>query len=282
MFASKKDDKKNRYRRRVSPPRAPSFTVHARTAERRHDMMHKTGAVVLLVAALGGLVWMLSAGVDQVKQWLFVRNERFVIRQLEISSNGKLTAEHIREFGGLTEGRNLFDYDIADIRGKLQDGPLIKHAEVERHLPDTLVVRISERIPLARIAQGQAGFFFSIDQDGHVLGLAGKQMSSMPLVKGFSDRGVSPGTVLRDGGALDALNVINLCNAPAISQLVNIQTIDVSHPDYLELLLDGSIKVLLPRNAPRSKLEDLVIFLRESGGRVTFIDLTMDRNIPAT
>jgi len=282
MFSFKKDDRSNVYKRPRQGTRSPVYLLHAKTSEKRNETMHKVGAVVLLVAAVGGLIWVAVAGSAQIKQWLFARNDRFLIKNMDVTTSGRLSKEHITEFGGITEGRNLFDIDINSIRKKIEEGPLVESAEVQRRLPETLVIRVNERTPLARIAHGQAGFYFTVDRNGHVLGLASSKLAAMPVVKGFRDRGISPGSVLRDGGAIDALNVINMCDDNPISQVIHITSIDVSHPDYLELSLEGNIKVLLPRNPPRSKLEDLVIYLREAGGRISFIDLTLDRNVPAT
>lgn len=282
LFSWKKKEDRNRYNRKKTLPRSPVYTMHARTANQRSDSMHKTGAVFLLIAAIAGLGWVMVAGAGQLRNWLFIDNDLFLIESIDIASTGTLSPDHIREFGGITEGQNLFSIDIAGVRKRLEEGPMIKSAEVARRLPSTLSVRIKERTPLARIAHGQAGFFFAVDGEGHVLGLAGRKMAGMPVVKGFSDRGVTPGSVLRDGGAMDALQVIGMCDGSPLGQVIRITAIDVSHPDYLDLSLENGVKVLLPRNPPRSKLEDLVVYLRESGGRLNFIDLTLDRNVPAT
>lgn len=281
-FSSKKNDDRNSYKKRKTVQRSPVYTFHARAAEKRNESMHKVSAIALLIAALGGVGWLLIAGAGQINQWLFAKNDRFLIENLDISSTGTLSPEHVQQFGNISVGQNLFDVDISTIRKKLEDGPLIKSAEIQRKLPSTLVVRVNERTPLARIAYDMTGKFLSIDRDGHVLKVERPGASSMPVIKGFSDRGISPGSVLRDDGAKDALQVIGMCNSSPLSQVIQIATIDVSHSDYLDLSLQGGIKVLLPRNTPRSKLEDLVVYLRESAGRLNFIDLTLDRNIPAT
>lgn len=282
LFASKKKEQQNRYNRRKTLPRSPVYTMHAKAASQRNESMHKVGAVLLLVVALGGATWLMIAGAGRIHEWLFVDNDQFLIGQVDISSTGTLSSDHIREFAGLSEGQNLFAVDIDAVRQRLEAGPLIKQAEVTRQLPDTLAVRVQERIPLARIPQAQAGFFFAVDVDGKVLGLAGRKLSTMPVVKGFRDRGLTPGDFLRDGGAIDALQVIGMCDGTPLGQVIQITTIDVGHPDYLELALANGVKVLLPHNPPRSKLEDLVVYLRESNGRLNFIDLTLDRNVPAT
>jgi len=282
LFSSKKSDDRNAYKKRKTVDRSPVYTFHARAAEKRSESMHKVGAIVLLIAALGGVGWLLVAGISQINQWLFVQNDQFIIENLDITSTGTLSPEHVQQFGGITAGQNLFDVNIATVRKKLEEGPLIKSAEVQRKLPSTLVVRVNERTPLARIAYDQSGRFLSIDLDGHVLKVERPGVSAMPIIKGFSDRGISPGSVLRDGGAMDALQVISICDASPMSQVIQIASIDVSHADYLDVSLQGGIKVLLPRNPPRSKLEDLVSYLREASGKINFIDLTLDRNVPAT
>ncbi len=282
IFSARKKEERNRYNRKKTLPRTPVYTMHAKTANQRSESIHKVGAIFLMLAAIGGVGWLLAAGAGQMKSWLYSDNDHFVIERLNIASSGTLSPDHIREFGGIGEGQNLFAVDIAAVRKRLEDGPLIKRAEVQRQLPSTLAIRVQERTPLARIAHGQAGFFFAVDNEGHVLGLAGRKLGAMPIVKGFSDRGLTPGSILRDGGAIDALQVIGMCEGSALGQVIRITTIDVSHPDYLDLSLENGVKVLLPRNPPRSKLEDLVVYLRESSGRLNFIDLTLDRNVPAT
>jgi cell division protein FtsQ len=283
IFSPKKKEEGNRYTRKKTIPRAPVYTMHAKAANQRSESMHKVGAILLMLVAVGGVAWVLLAGAGKVRQWLFVQNDMFIIENIEISSTGTLSAGHIREFGGVGEGQNLFSLDIAAVRKKLEDGPLIKSAEVQRQLPATLSISVRERMPLARIANGsEDGFFFSVDIDGHVLGLAGRKMAAVPIIKGLRDRGLTPGSELTDIGAKDALQVIGMCDGTPLGQIIRITTVDVSQPDYLDLSLENGVKVLLPRNTPRSKLEDLVVYLRESAGRINFIDLTLDRNVPAT
>ncbi len=285
-FFSGKKDAANRYKRRppARPARrsTPAHTVYARAAERRNSQLHKAGAVALMLAALAGAGWALLQGGAMMHRWLFSGNEQFVIRRVDVATSGRLTAEHVKEYGGFREGGNLFDLDINAVRKRLEEVPVIRDVEVQRRLPSTLVVRVNERVPLARIAHGQAGFFFAVDRDGHVLGLAGPMMRSLPVITGFSDRGVTPGSVLGDTVAADALRLIALCDSSPLGEVIRMQSIDVGNPDYLNVALDNGVKVFMPRHASRAKLEDLAAILREAGGRRSFIDLTLDRNIPTT
>lgn len=278
--SSKKYNSSNRVRRRREYHK-PVYTLHARTAGQRQEKMHKVMAVALLLVAAGGVIWLLGQGIMSVRDALFVSNEHFTIREIEAVSTGQLTPAHIKEYSGIVEGANIFALDLKAVRERLEVVPTIRAVSIQRVLPSRMVLRVDERMPLARVAQGDSGFFFAVDRDSHILGLAGSKLRNLPVIRGFSDRGIAPGSVIRDAGATDALQLIGLLDASPAGEIVQVSSIDVSKPDYLDVALGNGVKVLMPRHTSRAKLNDLVMILRESGGRLSFIDLTVDRNIPA-
>jgi hypothetical protein len=279
-FGSTKRKNINRVRRRREYHK-PVYTLQARASGQRQERMHKVMAVALLLVAIGGVIWLLGQGVMSVRRALFVSNEHFTIREIQAESTGQLTPGHIKEYSGINEGENLFALNLSGVRERLEVVPTIRKVSIQRVLPSKLVLRVDERIPLARVPQGDSGFFFSVDEDSHVLGLAGSKLRDLPVIRGFSDRGITPGSVMRDAGAADALHLIGMLEASPAGEIIQIDAIDVSKADYLDVALGNGVKVLMPRHISRSKLNDLVMILRESGGRLSFIDLTMDRNIPA-
>lgn len=279
---ARKQTKRNTYKSRGTLQRSPLYTLQARATKKRNESMHKAGALVLLTVAVVAAVWLAITGFGKMNRWLFADNDRFTVRHLDVSSSGRLSEAHIKEFANIDKGVNLFDLDIESMRESLESGPLIKSVEIQRKLPDTLVVRVNERIPLARIAHGKSKFYFSIDRDGHVLGLAGPKLKNMPIIRGHGDKGLTPGDALNDGGAIDALSVIGMCDDGTISQVVSISSIDVSFPEFLDVLMEDKRRVWLPRNPSRSKILDMVRVLQEADASKTFFDLTIDRNIPAT
>ncbi len=275
-----KKSARNQYVRRRPTDRDPILMVSARVQERRADRMHKIGAVALLVVALAGAVWAMIAGVRSLGGYLFKSNPRYTIETLEIESNGRLSTNHIREYGRVHEGMNLFDVNILEVRTLLEEVPLIRYAEVQRLLPDRLLIRVSERTPLARIGAGNRHFPLAVDRDGFVIGPAGRS-DAMPTVTGFNDRGLSPGSRIRDHSAMDALTVLELCDSTRLGQVIRIRNIDVSNPDYLEVRLTNNSRVLLPRNTSKLKLEDLARILQSPDYSGQSLDLTVDRNYPA-
>ena len=61
MFSPKKKEEGNRYTRKKTIPRAPVYTMHAKAANQRSESMHKVGAIVLAIAALGDPLQAFSA-----------------------------------------------------------------------------------------------------------------------------------------------------------------------------------------------------------------------------
>ncbi len=279
-FFSKNKSVSNRYKRKNSRRTSPVYTVRAKASQRRGEQMHRFGIVVMALVALGGTGFMVFKGSGLILRSFFSGNERFTVRDVVTASTGRLTSGHIKEYGRFTEGQNLFELDLGQIRRRLEEVPMIRDVRLQRRLPSTLVVEISERSPLARMPSSQPDFFFSVDREGHVLGMAGTVLRHLPLIRGISDRGVAPGSRLADAGAVDALALISLCDGSPAGQVVRIQTVDVSHADYLDVTLATGVNVLFPRQTTPRKLDTLVAILTESGGRRKFVDMTLDRNIP--
>jgi cell division protein FtsQ len=83
---------------------------------------------------------------------------------------------------GVRRGEAILAVDLDEVRDRLLALPWVREASVERQLPDTLVVRIAERRPLA-IWQNQ-GQYAVIDERGEVLSGDCSSFSHLPLVVG--------------------------------------------------------------------------------------------------
>jgi cell division protein FtsQ len=264
--------------RRADPP---LLTLSARVTERK-ARAHKIGAVLLLLFVLAGGGWVAVLGARTLGRVLFTENERFTIRRLELVSDGKLQPWHIREYAGLAEGQNLFAVDLAQVRRDLLAVPVVASVVVNRKLPDTLQVRIVERVPIARLGLTGAGYPLAVDREGYVLGPS-FLTPNLPTITGVQDTGLRPGGRVSDAAAADALKALEICDSVQLSQLVRIRSIDVSHPDYLDVRLARGEQVLLPRVNLDTKLRYLAAILQSSASRgmvVASVDMTVDRNFP--
>ncbi len=284
MFGWKKKTKpKYNLNRRREEPRGRLLQVSARAGEKSRERTHKISAMVVLLVALAGSVWAVVVGAELVGGLLFSDNERFTIRRIDVSSNGGLRPENLREYSKVAEGDNLFAVDLGQVRAHLESVPRIRRAEVKRDLPDTLVIRVMERTALARMADGASGHTVLVDRDGYVLSL-GRQ-STLALITGAAERGLGPGSVVRERAALDALDLLEVCDTTRLGSAVHIQTIDVRDPDCLMLTLAGGEKIRMARDQFMARLEKLAEVLKSAqdlGQSIQSADLTVLRNVPAT
>jgi cell division septal protein FtsQ len=270
-----------KHNRRRDDGRNLILMVDARLNEQRQNM-HRTGAAVLLCVVLAGAAWFGLRGARYLGQMLYSGNERYLITHLDVSSDGKLQPSHVREYAHVAEGMNLFAVDPQQVRKDLESVPLVESVEITRHLPDTLVIRVHERVAAARLGDDTATFAMVLDHKGYVLGPTSTS-PQLPSIHGFREKGLRPGVRVTDPGVQEALQVIALCDMPRLSHLIKVRSIDVSDNQLLDVRLVRGERVLLSRQDVDSKLEKLCEIMKhtaDTGQAIAAIDMTVDRNFP--
>jgi len=241
--------------------------------------VQRTLSLLVLLLLLIGLGYGIHKGFQQIHAALLYENPRFEIQHLDISSDGRISEDLIREFTQLSEGQNLFAADFEEIESRLKKVPDIESVYIERQLPDTLILRVKERLPLARVESGRSSKFpFLIDRFGVVLPPR-QSASTLPLLKDVQEI-LKPGTALKDPDVKTALDIIGLSeNMSCLRNHVRIKSLSLSNPDFIYMELDGGIMVRMPRVSLRSRLNKLATTLQianEQGRQIQEIDLTLD------
>ena len=80
---------------------------------------------------------------------LIYDNKSFAIRQIDVVSDGVISTDQLRRWSGVKTGDNLLALDLAGVKRNLELVPMIESASVERILPGTLRIQITERVPVA-------------------------------------------------------------------------------------------------------------------------------------
>ena len=117
-----------------------------------------TGTLVKIacaLAVLAGIGWGVWRGI----QHAFYQNPDFRLQVIDLNANPVIDEIGITEVAGidLAASPSLFDVDVTETSRKLNKLPAITEARVERHLPGTLVVRVTTREPKAWISCPDAG-----------------------------------------------------------------------------------------------------------------------------
>ena len=177
-----------------APPKETSARPeHAADPARRRRMMPWAIASCALLA-VGAIAIGLSYTPLVAARTLSVRGERH------------LTEGQILRIARLGEGTNLIHADLAGAETRLERNPWVAIATVERDLPHTLRISVTERTPLAVTARPNGALAF-VATDGTMMGSAAEG-SPLPAIVATDGELPAPAEVLRTGAAVvDAMPV---------------------------------------------------------------------------
>jgi cell division septal protein FtsQ len=249
-------------------------------------LARRAATLVLLLLMVGGILFGVKEGFEWMGRKLFSQNPRFEMQRLVVSSDGRLSEDRIREYIEIAEGTNLFAFSFAEIEKKLLGASDIESVLLERKLPHTLVVKVKERMPVARITGLNTKYPFLVDRHGYVLpSRAGA--ASLPLIKGL-DAELFPGKKVGHQDMAVALEIIALCESRGyLRTYARIESLDMNRRyDFIDMRLSGGIRVRMPRHSLNSRLRRLGAALniaRSNGERIKSADLTVDApTVPTT
>jgi cell division protein FtsQ len=99
--------------------------------------------------------------------YLFLHSSIFNISKITVSGNQKVTRAEIVALAGIAPGENLFKIDRELVERSVKIHPMVKNAQLVRHLPHTIEIKIQERTSWAVIPYED--LFLLIDDEGHCL-----------------------------------------------------------------------------------------------------------------
>ena len=216
----------------------------------------------------------------------FSRNPAFELKQIEMSSDGRLTSAQLIEYAAIKKGGNLFEIDFDDIRGNLQSVPLVESVRIQRKLPNTLAINVVERIATAQIKGKRRSPPFLVDRHGVVMP-ATRSGQALPLIEGVKLDELRPGEQVSDAGVQYVLEILAAADSLGLGSQIRFERFDLRYPDFINAQLnDGEVSARFPRHSANGKLIRLVVTLQkamEMGERVKTVDLVPDGlNVPTT
>ena len=108
------------------------------------------------------LAWGLLLGAQQGYQYV-TTSAHFEARAVAFEPTPHLSAERLAELMGLPPGTNILAVDVDAMRSKIEADPWVASASVERQLPDTLRVTVTEHEPAAVLL---SGYFYLLNREG--------------------------------------------------------------------------------------------------------------------
>lgn len=180
---------------------------------------------------------------------LVYQNRAFAIEKIEVETDGVIAPEQLRRWCGARTGQNLLSLDLARVKRDLEMVPMIDSVSVERVLPDTLRLRVSERQPIAQVnvpvPRPDGGFdqkTYQLDENGYVmlpLDASERAVSpspaeeALPLILGLNAADLQPGRKLESAQLQAALKWIEAFEDSRMANQVDVKKIDVLSPEIL-------------------------------------------------
>lgn len=170
-----------------------SATLRQRTRSQQRGQLNKSVLFALVfVAAVAFAVtqWTLvlqakDAAAEKIVAW--TADQGFVIRRLDVIGRNQVAADEVLKALQVKQGSPIFGYCPQEASQRLGANPWFKSVNVERRMPDTIFVRVVERIPAARWqVQGK---FAVVDVEGVVLTTENMDMyKDLPIIIGQEAR----------------------------------------------------------------------------------------------
>lgn len=148
-------------RPKATAKRSPS--IHPRIRERRVAVTKEAGRKRLkLAGAAAALVGTV------VGAWALTRSPLLDVDEVRATGAEETPLEDIIATGDLVYGRPMTDIDPAAAAAAIRDLPWVEKARVERRWPSSIVVTLTERAPVAGVAQPD-GKWALVDSAARVL-----------------------------------------------------------------------------------------------------------------
>ena len=278
--------------------------VHVLDVKLRSDQVRKSRMRVAALAfgVLFGTVfsmYVLWRAGGWVLNKLVYENQAFAIKELEVQTGGVISADQLRRWANVKKGENLLALDLARVKRDLEMVPAIGTVSIERILPGTLRIRVTEREPVAQInvprKSTNGGLEFVVyhgDADGFVMSPVDPRQRTAPLVQTDdalpviycpNQTELGPGRQITSPQGTAALSLISQFALSPMAGLVDLRRIDATARDVLLVQTGQGSEVTFALQGLEHQLRRWRTIHDKGmsiGRNVASIDLAVTNNVP--
>jgi cell division septal protein FtsQ len=277
---------------------------HVLDVKLRSDQVRATRARLFWISfvVLGGtfislyLFWRVG---ELALNTLVYENQDFAVELIDAQTDGKIAPEQLRRWTGVKVGANLIALDLATVKRNLELVSVIDSVSVERVLPHTLKVRVTERDPIAQVnvpRAGTAGEIFvsvyQLDADGVVIQPLDPRICTVPLaqmnpqlpvIAGLNYFQLQPGRRLEQPSVQAALRLVAEFDRTPMAGLVDLQRVDVSQPRVIVATTGQGSEVTFSLDNVEQQLQrwqQIYNFGLQQQKTIAAADLAVANNVP--
>ncbi len=284
---------KPRNRRFRNDFRVYDARVRSRMESRRQ--LRTLGMALAVALVAGGVAWGLWAGFRTSARRLFAENDAFQLRDIAVDNAGDiLKQDQVIGYLRLQRGVNLLALDLSQMRRDLELLPVVDRAEVSRELPSRLIIRITERVPLANISSAVPGTHYQIDRAGVVVNLLPlcrgsdpmrQRLETLPEIVGAKVADLKIGRPVLSPEIYQALAMIQKLERGELGPGMEISSIDVSRQGMLVIRTAEESVITVSTVMMEQQLRRWGVILddaRRRSLRIATADLSLGRDVPVT
>ncbi|MCX6921679.1 MAG: FtsQ-type POTRA domain-containing protein, partial [Verrucomicrobia bacterium] len=244
-------------------------------------------------------IYLFYRGSDWALNRLVYENKAFAIQEIDVQTDGVISLDQLRRWAGVKPEENLLALDLMRVKRDLEMIPLVKTVSVERILPRTLRIRITEREPVAQVSEPRprsAGGIelsvYHLDAEGWVMlpldpraraTPLNQSPDSLPEIRGINPNALQPGRRLVVPQLQAALQLLAAFDQSPMSGLVELRRVDLSSPEVLAVTTGQGSEVTfgLTDFEQQLRIWHTVFELgQKAGSAVATLDLAVTNNIP--
>jgi cell division septal protein FtsQ len=278
--------------------------VHVLNVKLRSDQVRATRtrlaalAAGILFGTVFGLYLLWRTGEWALDKFVY-ENSAFAIQHVEVKTDGVIAPDQLRRWSKVKLGDNLIALDLATVKRNLELVSTIGSVSVERVLPRTLKISVTERDPVAQVnipCVGASGGItvtvFQLDADGCVMQPLDPRLCviplaqvsyQLPLISGLNVYQLQPGHRVESPQVQAALELIGAFGHSPMAGLVDLRRIDVSAPGVVVVTTDqgGEITFGLDRLEQQlRRWREIYDWGQRMNKTVASLNLAVSNNIP--
>ena len=274
----------NRYRK---PEVNILFTTTSKTHQRKQLARYGLWAF-LMACTLTAVGVGTHFAVEGFLRQAVYQNPRYALKQIVVEVKGGIQRKPVVQATKLVIGQNTMAIDLQQVEKNVEALPYVAQAQVRRQLPDTIVITVTERLPLARITSLRQDLnmkeLFYVDADGVAISpQRNEPLRNLPEIVGGRFVDIDPGQRLDQPEVQSALNLLRLLDLTPLRTRFDVAQIDVNRPLAMQMTTRDGAQILFQLDnlpAQLDRLEQVIEYAENRSQQVATIDLTPERNVP--
>lgn len=211
------------------------------------------------IAGLLGLIIVAVVLVIGANAW----KSSLTVKQITVDGNRIVGTNEILQLTEIPRGTLLYRADLMAIQRRVMGHYYVKDALIERNLPSTIHITVTERIPIAMIDCGETLY---LDEDGFILPRTiSRKLFDLPVISGMPEHApMKLGAIVTQPDLREALLLLGVMKEVNRPMYHNISEVHVRNGgDIVLYSAEGGVPIIFGRGDVSNKLVNLEAFWNE-------------------